>query len=246
MHTTARRLRVERMGRIAYAPMLALQEARHAEVLAGQADDTLFLLEHEPVITLGRNSQEGHVLASAELLRQRGVELHESGRGGDVTYHGPGQIVGYPIVHLQPGERDVRGYVYKLEEVLIRTAADFGVSAKRVDGRRGIWVGNSKLAAIGVRIARWATLHGFAFNVCTRLEDFNLIVPCGLHGCGVTSLHKLLHAPPTLHEVQNRLALHAATILERRIYSAQPTAAPRSAATSPPQRAEDHGEVAWA
>ena len=137
-----RPLRIERMGMTAYGTMLDLQERRHAEVRDGLQDDTMFLLEHLPVITTGKNTGTGHILANHDELKRRGVTHHETGRGGDVTYHGPGQIVGYPIVQLMEAERDIRRYVGCLEEVLIRTAADFGVKAERVQGLRGIWVGN--------------------------------------------------------------------------------------------------------
>lgn len=238
------------MGLVPYGPMHTLQEQRHREVAAGEADDTLFLLEHHRVVTLGRNTgqkagqggapQGGtrtdppraeHLLVSEEHLRQRGVELFATGRGGDVTYHGPGQIVGYPILQLQEeeGERDIKRYVGLLEEILIRTAADFGVAATRVEGLRGIWVGNDKLAAIGVRISKWTTMHGFALNVSTHLEDFGLIVPCGLHGRGVTSLEKLLGQAPSLREVEDRLVAHGELILNRAAQEAPPTPLPNLA-----------------
>lgn len=216
-------LRVERMGRVPYRPMLALQERRHAEVRAGLTDDTLFLLEHEPVLTTGKNRGAEHVLASADMLRARGIQVVETSRGGDVTYHGPGQVVGYPIVKLGPGEQDIKRYVQRLEEILIRTAADFGVISTRVEGLRGIWVGERKLAAIGVRIAEWTTLHGFALNVATALDDFALIVPCGLHGRGVTSLAQLLGTPPSIADVEARLAHHTGVVLERTTYDANAT-----------------------
>ena len=218
-----RPLRVERMGMTAYGTMLGLQEKRHCEVRDGLQDDTLFLLEHLPVITTGKNTGTGHILANGEELNRRGVTHYETGRGGDVTYHGPGQIVGYPIVELQDSERDIRRFVGCLEEVLIRTAADFGVKAERVQGLRGIWVGNDKLAAIGVRISRWTTMHGFALNVSTELSGFDLIVPCGLHGRGVTSLQKLLGEAPPLGIVEDRLSSHAAEVLGRQAYDAEPT-----------------------
>lgn len=208
-------LRVERVGTVPYGPMHDLQLARHAEVVAGESDDTLFLLEHMPVITAGKNTGRDHVLANDDELTRLGVEIFDSGRGGDVTYHAPGQIVGYPIVRLQEGEKDIRKYVCHLEEVLIRTAADFGVQANRVEGLRGIWVGSEKLAAIGVRLSRWTTMHGFALNVSTQLHGFDLIVPCGLHGRGVTSLAKLLGQAPSLIDVENRLAHHCAHVLNR-------------------------------
>src|SRR5213592_3915137 len=153
--------------------------------------DQLLLLEHPPVITLGRGGDVRNLLAPPEALREHGVRFYETTRGGDITYHGPGQIVGYPIIHLGEGSRDVRKYVTKLEEVLIRTAAEYGVTAERIPGRRGIWVGDNKIAAIGVRIARWVTSHGFALNVNTNLEHFRLITPCGIEGAGVTSIAKL-------------------------------------------------------
>ena len=215
-----RPLRIERVGRMAYGPMLELQNTRHAEVRDRYRDDTLFLLEHEPVVTLGRNSSTDHVLLSEQMLEARSVELYETGRGGDVTYHGPGQIVGYPVINLQEGERDIRRYVTRLEEVLICTAADFGVEAERVEGLRGIWVGDDKLAAIGVRVARWTTLHGFAINVSTELRDFEMIVPCGLRDRGVTSLAKLLGEAPPLRDVEDRLAHHAGVQLNRVVYEA--------------------------
>ncbi|MEK7703782.1 MAG: lipoyl(octanoyl) transferase LipB [Myxococcota bacterium] len=208
-------LRIEVMGRVPYRPMLALQEQRHAEVKAGVAEDTLFLLEHEPVLTTGKNRGAEHVLASMLTLAARGIEVVETSRGGDVTYHGPGQLVGYPIVKLRPGEQDIRRYVERLEEILIRTAADFGVLATRVEGLRGIWVGDSKLAAVGVRIAEWTTLHGFALNVEPQPDGFALIVPCGLHGRGVTSLAQLLGTAPCMEEVRTRVAHHAGAVLRR-------------------------------
>jgi lipoyl(octanoyl) transferase len=223
-HADPRRsLRLERMGRVAYGPMLALQERRHAEVIAGTRDDTLFLLEHEPVITLGKNAGADHVLASPAALQASGVELFETGRGGDVTFHGPGQLVGYPVIQLQEGERDVQRYVTCLEEVMIRTAHDFGVVAQRVDGLRGIWVGNDKLGAVGVRIANWTTLHGFALNVARDVPGFELIVPCGIRGRGVTSLSRACDRDLGLDEVMARVAEHAAIVLDRRGIDQKPT-----------------------
>src|ERR1700732_883082 len=146
--------------------------------------DQLLLLEHPPVITLGRGGDSANLLASTETLQTERVRFYETTRGGDITYHGPGRIVGYPILHLGEGNRDVRKYVTKLEEVLIRTVAEFGITATRAEGKRGIWVGGNKIAAIGVRIARWVTSHGFALNVNTNLDHFRLIPPRGLQGSG--------------------------------------------------------------
>lgn len=171
---------------------------------AGEIPDQLLLLSHPPVITLGvkTRNDRSHVLATPQALDEQGVEIFETGRGGDVTYHGPGQLVGYPILDLRPDRCDVHRYVRDLEEVLIRTAGAFGVTAGRSAGLTGAWVGNEKLAAIGVRIARWVTSHGFAFNVSTNLAHFGLIVPCGITDKGVTSLDKLLDRPVPMADVE--------------------------------------------
>lgn len=213
-----RPLEIRPLGRVAYGEALALQRALVEDRRAGRVDDLLLLLEHPHVLTLGVGGDGGrsHILATAGTLAARGVEVHETGRGGDITYHGPGQIVGYPIVDLQPDRCDVHRYVRDLEDVLIRTAADYGVAARRVDGLTGIWVGHEKLAAIGVRIARWVTSHGFAFNATTDLEYFNLIVPCGIADRGVTSLARLLGHPVDRVEVEDRIAGHFGEVFERR------------------------------
>ena len=165
-----------------YAEALALQRSLVEERKAGTVDDLLLLVEHPHVLTLGVRGDGGrsHVLATAEALAARGIDIHETGRGGDITYHGPGQIVGYPIIDLKPDRLDVHRYVRDLEEVLIRTVAEYGIEAGRVEGLTGVWVGQEKLAAIGVRISRWVTSHGFALNVDTDLSYFRHIVPCGL------------------------------------------------------------------
>jgi len=176
---------------------------------AGEIPDQLLLLEHPPVITLGvktRNNRS-NIIAAQATLEAEGVEVYESGRGGDVTYHGPGQLVGYPIIDLKPDRCDVHRYVRDIEEVMIRAAAAFGVEASRVNGLTGAWVGDEKLAAIGVRIARWITSHGFAFNVNTRLSHFDYIVPCGITGRGVTSLQKLLGRDVPMAEVEAAVVL---------------------------------------
>ena len=201
-------MEVRRLGRVGYADGLALQRALVEDRRAGRVDDLLLLLEHPHVLTLGVRGDRGrsHILVPQDLLDSRGVEVHETGRGGDITYHGPGQIVGYPILDLRPDRCDVHRYVRDLEEVLIRVAADFGVTASRVEGLTGVWVGRNKLAAIGVRIARWITSHGFALNVSTDLDYFNLIVPCGIADRGVTSLARLLGRPIDRVSVEDRIA----------------------------------------
>ena len=212
-----RSLEIRRPGRISYTEGLSLQRTLVEQRQRGLVGDVLLLVEHPHVLTLGVRGDggRGHILASADRLEADGVEVHETGRGGDVTYHGPGQIVGYPILDLKPDRCDVHRYIRDLEEVLIRTAGDYGVSAKRVEGLTGAWVGDEKLAAIGVRVARWVTSHGFALNVGTDLTYFNLIVPCGIRGRGVTSLERLLGRPVDRRAVQDRLVANFCDLFER-------------------------------
>jgi lipoyl(octanoyl) transferase len=213
-------LEVRRLGRVPYARGLELQAERVAERQAGRIPDQLLLLEHDPVFTLGRNARSENVLHPAEALRARGFEVFETGRGGDVTYHGPGQIVGYPILDLAPDRRDVHRYVRDLEEVMMRTCAGYGLAACRVPGLTGTWLGEQKIGAIGVRIARWVTSHGFAFNVSNDLRPFELIVPCGIRGRGVTSLERALGRPVPLAEATDRLAESFAAVFEREALAA--------------------------
>ncbi|MGB2717264.1 MAG: lipoyl(octanoyl) transferase LipB [Vicinamibacterales bacterium] len=200
-------IEVRRLGTVPYAEALELQQQFVERRKAGQIPDQLLLLQHPPVITLGvkARSDHSHVLASEDSLSLRGVEVFESGRGGDVTFHGPGQIVGYPILDLRPDRCDVHKYVRDLEEVLIRTLASFGLAAERSSGLTGVWVGRDKVAAIGVRIARWITSHGFALNVNTDLSYFDLIVPCGIRDRGVTSLERLLGRTVELATVEDAI-----------------------------------------
>lgn len=184
---------------------------------AGAIEDVLLLCEHPHVITLGRSGKRENLLASEHVLKQKGVEFHVTDRGGDITYHGPGQIVGYPILNLGEIRRDVVWYVRTLEEAMIRATAEFGISAERVAGKTGIWVhvGNTeeKLAAIGVRISRWVTSHGFAYNVSTDLRHFELIVPCGIADRKATSLEKLLGRTVEEKEIAPRIAKHLGDLL---------------------------------
>ena len=213
---TTRQLDVRRLGRIAYGDALALQRSLVEDRRAGRIPDTLLLVEHPHVLTLGVRGDGGrsHILASPDTLAARGVEVYETGRGGDITYHGTGQIVGYPILDLKPDRCDVHRYVRDLEEVLIRAAADYGIQAQRVEGLTGVWVGREKLAAIGVRIARWVTSHGFALNLTTDLEYFNLIVPCGIADRGVTSLEKLVGRRLDRPDVEDRLVAHFRAVFD--------------------------------
>ena len=211
-----RPLDVRRLGLVPYADALALQRSLVEDRRAGRVDDLLLLVEHPHVLTLGVRGDGGraHILVTEDALASRGVDVHETGRGGDITYHGPGQIVGYPIIDLSPDRRDVHRYVRDLETVLIRAAADYGIVAGRVEGLTGVWVENEKLAAIGVRIARWITSHGFAFNVTTDLDYFNLIVPCGIADRGVTSLARLLGRPVDTAEVESRIIEHFSNVFD--------------------------------
>ena len=202
-----RALEVRRLGLVPYADALALQKSLVEQRQAGRIDDLLLLVEHPHVLTLGVRGDGGraHILATPEALAARRVAVYETGRGGDITYHGPGQLVGYPIIDLKPDRCDVHRYVRDLEEVLIRTAADCGVQAGRIEGLTGVWVGSEKLAAIGVRIARWVTSHGFALNVATDLDYFQLIVPCGISDRGVTSLGRLVGRNPDPRKVEQSI-----------------------------------------
>src|SRR3977135_3394071 len=211
-----RSIEVRRLGCRPYLEALALQRALVEQRQRGEVDDLLLLVEHPHVLTLGVRGDggRGHILATAAELASRGVDVHETGRGGDITYHGPGQIVGYPILDLKPDRCDVHRYVRDLEEVLIRVAADYGIEAGRVPGLTGVWVGGGKLAAIGVRIARWITSHGFALNVTTQLDRFDLIVPCGIPDRGVTSMAQLLDRPVDMEEVENRIIEHFSKVFD--------------------------------
>jgi lipoyl(octanoyl) transferase len=222
------------LGRIGYAEAWALQKRLVAARKAGAIEDVLLLCEHPHVITLGRNGKREHLLASEELLRERGVELHPTDRGGDITYHGPGQIVGYPILNLGAIRRDVVWYVRTLEEALIRATAELGLAAGREAGKTGVWVTtgkkvdwtpgeeeqSEKLAAIGVHISRWVTSHGFAYNVATDVRYFDLIVPCGIAGRKATSLEKLLGRSVERAEIVPRLVRHFGEVFGREMQAA--------------------------
>jgi lipoyl(octanoyl) transferase len=205
---TGRTLDVRRLGRIGYAEGVALQQQLVEDRRAGRIGDTLLLVEHPAVITLGARTRgkPPNIVAAPDVLAREGVAVHETGRGGDVTYHGPGQLVGYPIFDLRPDRCDVHRYVRDLEEALILALRTFGVTGGRVSGLTGVWVGapgrEAKVAAIGVRISRWITSHGFALNVSTDLRGFGLIVPCGIADRGVTSLEKLLGRPVSMSDAE--------------------------------------------
>ena len=216
---TRRPLEIRRLGVVPFAKAAVLQQKLVVERQFDRVPDLLLLLEHPPVITLGVSAASDNILVSAATLADRGVEIHKARRGGDVTYHGPGQLVGYPIMSLKPDRCDLHRYVRDLEETLIRTVAEFGVQATRIVGLTGVWSGNKKVAAIGVRLSRWVTSHGFAINVTTNLDDFSLIRPCGLIDRGVTSLYELTDVNISTDMVANALAPHFADVFCRQIDS---------------------------
>jgi lipoyl(octanoyl) transferase len=215
-----RALAVRRLGIIPYADALELQRELVEERKADHIPDTLLLLQHPHVVTIGvRKGGAQNIVATPARLAELGVEVFETGRGGDVTYHGPGQIVGYPILSLRPDRQDVHQYVRDLEEVMIRVCADYGLSAGRIKGLTGAWVADEKIGAIGIRISRWITSHGFAFNVNTDLDYFRLIVPCGISDRGVTSLARLTGRVHALDEVEDRFVEHFASVFDRVVTS---------------------------
>jgi len=208
-------------GLLPYGPACELQRQLVAARKERAVPDVLLLCEHPHVITLGRNGGREHLLAGDRLLAEKHIELHATDRGGDITYHGPGQIVGYPILDLAEHRRDVRWYVEQLEEVMIRTAADYGIAARRVEGRHGVWIdapaGEEKLGALGVHISRWVTSHGLACNVSTDLRYFDWIVPCGIAGKRATSLERALGRPVAREEVRECLTAHFGEVFARRL-----------------------------
>jgi len=211
-----RPLEVRRLGLVSYGESLELQTSLVEERRAGRIPDLLLLLQHPPVITLGvRRASRSHIVATGARLAELGLDVHDTGRGGDVTYHGPGQIVGYPILDLRPDRCDVHRYVRDIEDVMIRVCADHGVEAGRIPGLSGAWVGAGKIGAIGVRISRWITSHGFAFNVNTDLTPFQLIVPCGIADRGVTSLEQITGRTVPLAGVEERIIHHFAAVFGR-------------------------------
>jgi lipoate-protein ligase B len=212
---------VVNLGLVAYEPAFELQRRLVAARKANSIPDVLLLCEHPHVITLGRNGHRENLLASEHLLRQMGVEFHVTDRGGDITYHGPGQIIGYPILNLAAIRRDVAWYVRQLEEAMIRATTEFGITAIRKPGMTGVWVESAedaqpeKLAAIGVHLSRWVTSHGFAYNVSTDLRYFDLIVPCGIPDKRATSLERLLGRALQREQVSPRIVVHLGEVFGR-------------------------------
>ncbi|MHB1168674.1 MAG: lipoyl(octanoyl) transferase LipB [Longimicrobiales bacterium] len=214
----SRRLCVSRLGSVPYADGLELQQQLVQRRRAGDIDDTLLLLEHPHVITLGTSSHAANVLLDDAQRAAGGIELFETGRGGDVTYHGPGQLVGYPILDLKPDRCDLHRYVRDIEEVIIRALRTWDISATRVQGLTGVWVNDEKICAIGVRVSSgWITSHGFAFNITTDLSYFGSIVPCGISDRGVTSLERVLGEAPDMSIVHDTVASEFANVFERKL-----------------------------
>ena len=214
-----REVEVRRLGVVPYAAAADMQRALVEQRRAGRVPDLLLLLEHPHVITLGvkADAARSHLTATPDLLAARQIEVHETGRGGDITYHGPGQIVGYPILDLRPDRCDVHKYVRDLEEVMIRAVREFGVDAARIAGLSGAWIGADKIGAIGVRISRWITSHGFAFNVTTELDYFNLIVPCGIEAGGVTSLTRAAGRRISMDAAEAAIVRNFAAVFDRTV-----------------------------
>lgn len=214
------------LGRVGYEAGVELQHRVRQSILDADSDavDTLLLLEHPPTYTVGRNCDRGDVLAAPEWLEQRGIAVAECDRGGRATYHGPGQLVGYPVIDLRPDRRNVRAYVRDLQEVLVRTLAAFGVTAVGGEEREriGVWVGRRKIASIGIHLRRWVTTHGFALNVCTDLDDFAGILSCGFDAGVMTSIEELTGRRPGLEDVAGCCAENFAQVFDRRLVSAEP------------------------
>ncbi len=206
-----------RLGTVDYAAAHRLQKELQAKRIAGEVPDTVLLLEHPPVLTMGRSAKEQHIVAQPELLDARGIAVHEVGRGGDVTYHGPGQLVAYPIIDLKPDRRDVRKYMWSLEETMIRTCVEFGLSATRIEGLNGAWIGDRKVGAGGVRISRWVTMHGLALNANSDLTHYDLIVPCGIQDKAVTSISAELGRTIGVDDVAAPLARHFAELYDAEV-----------------------------
>ena len=220
-HASRPTCRIRRPGRVAYSAGLRLQEELVAQRQRDEGEDTLVLLEHPRVLTLGRNAEPGNILLDEATLRERGYETFEVGRGGDVTYHGPGQLVAYPVLRLAPAEQDAHAYLRRLEQVLIDTLTDFDINSRRHAPHTGVWVDHDdralKIAAIGVRLSRWVTSHGFALNVDCALSDFDVIVPCGIADYGVTSMAEVLGHGIDSDAVADRIGIHFGRVFDRKM-----------------------------
>ncbi len=214
-----RKIFVRDIGSMPYSAALELQRQSVAALQAGTGGEAFYLVEHPHVVTRGRNASESTLLASPALLAEKGVALVQTDRGGDVTYHGPGQLVGYPILELEPSRRDIRRYVTDIEELLIRALAEFSITASHHATHRGVWVDSRKIASVGIRISRWVTSHGFALNVNTDLSYFSLIVPCGIENCAMTSMAREIGGPVDMGMVKDSVLGAFSKVFDREIVS---------------------------
>lgn len=196
------------LGLVDYGQALQVQESLHKKRVAGEISDTLILLEHPPVLTLGSSGKSENILLSGEELTRAGISIYKIGRGGDITYHGPGQLVGYPIIDLRERGRDISRYIWEIEEVIIQLLLEYNIYGTRLQGLRGVWVENEKICAIGVQVRKWVTMHGFALNINTNLAHFGYIVPCGIVNKGVTSLSQILGNDLDMKEVGEKVVNH--------------------------------------
>jgi len=210
------------LGAMPYHDAFTLQKREVERRQNDEGDDAVYFVEHPHVLTVGRNATRNAIRADRRIIESRGVTVAETDRGGDVTYHGPGQLVGYPILQLEEERRDIRRYVHDLEEALIRTLGDFDIEGRRHDKHRGVWAGERKIASLGIRIARWVTCHGFALNVNTDLSYYSLIDPCGIAGCEMTSVANEHGTPAVMDAIKGRALVHLGDVFQREIVMAAP------------------------
>lgn len=203
------------LGTKDYKLVWDMQKEIHERRVRNETGDTLLLVEHEPVITMGRSGREQHLLLSQELLRKRGVTYYEIERGGDVTFHGPGQLVGYPILNIKHGLAGIRPYIERLQDVIIAVLADFGIPATVKDKMIGVWTESGKICSIGVAVKRWVSFHGFALNVNTDLSFFDLIVPCGIKNVTMTSMKEILQRDVEMHDVKEKVKVHFSVLFKK-------------------------------
>lgn len=215
MNTTDYQIEIIKPGLVEYTAAYEMQKKVLEQIKAGtQSHDALMLLEHPAVFTIGSGGSRDNILVSDEILEREGIAVHKTNRGGDITYHGPGQIVGYPILDLRRHKKDIHWYIRHLEEVLIRVIAEYGIEAGRINEFTGVWVGNEKIAAIGIGVSHWITFHGFAFNINPKMEHFGYIIPCGIVGKGVTSLSRLLGREIDFAEVEEKIVRQFTAIFD--------------------------------
>lgn len=214
---TTKQIQLIETGVAGYEELYHLQKQLFQQVSENRSAHYLILTQHRPVITIGQKSNPAHLLVQEKFLKEQGIQLIHTDRGGDVTFHGPGQLVGYPILNLLDFKQDINWYLRRLEEVNIRTLADFGIQAERIDNLTGVWIGNRKICAIGVKVTRWVTMHGFALNVNTDLNHFQYIIPCGISGKGVTSIFEQLGNIVDLNDVSTKILIHFKEVFDAEV-----------------------------